>query len=156
MSHPDSLDPTEFSAALKEARLEMNKFYQILPINQLEDPNLPTGWSVKDLLGILAAWDRYVVEHLAAETTATLDKRAVDDWEYNTYKERADWSWGEIEEESQDAFHALLKAVGELAPARLNEAAVRQFIEQNTLHRYQKYGPVLERYAKQYRNQRRR
>lgn len=141
----------EFVSSLKEARLELNKFYQILPITILEEPALANGWSVKDLLANLAARDRLVVEQLAADNLAPLSEAELAVSDETIYRERNDWFWEEVEAESQAAFAALLDSL----ETPLSEAQ-QTLLAAHTLERYRHYTPILERYAARYRHQRRR
>jgi hypothetical protein len=75
------------------------RLYRSLPVTTLELEALPNGWTVKDLLGHIAAWEWHCAESLnQARQSGGLPSVSIDFNELNRkiYEERKDWPWADI------------------------------------------------------------
>lgn len=140
---------------IEAARLELNKYYHIIPVHGLERHMLPIGYTIKDLLAITAAWDAYVLDKLSQEIPTLLSKAEANEQEYQLYKERQDWEWQEVEKEARTVFAELIAALRSLPVARLTDPTWTEFVRVNTLNRYKKYHPMLKAYAQRQQHTRR-
>jgi hypothetical protein len=110
-------------------------------------PALPNGWSVKDTLAHLAAWDARCAALLSegrdsnAPLKASPDVEALND---EFFKERRGWSWEEVETEFRASHKALLEAVRALPPDRLKDSFVQDSIAEETWRHYEEHLPDLE------------
>ncbi len=147
--------PEFLSLILQETRTTLDRFYKVLPVRALEAYELPNGWSVKDLLANLAAWDTYVVvalqrgDGLYELLHQALTEAVIEERDYLVYKERQDWTWLEVEQEATFAFDELVAMVKNLEHQQALSSDVQNLIHQITVVRYQKYIPILQRYVKQ-------
>lgn len=122
-----------------------------VPVTELLEPVLSNGWSVKDTLAHLAAWEwRCVFLLREAYDTDTPFKASPDVEALNReiYQERQEWSWEEVENDFRGAHKALLTAIRGLPPQRLQAAIVQQSIAEETWEHYQEHLPDLERWHK--------
>ena len=115
--------------------------------HDLTTPILAEGWSVKDTLAQIAAWEWHCAGLLkAARDTngplwATPD---VDGLNREIYQERRHWSWARIRVDSRQAHRALLRAIRQLPSHRLADDLVQRTIARETWEHYAKYTPLLE------------
>ncbi len=128
------------------------RLYRSVPITTLIEPALSNGWSVKDTLAHIAFWEWRCASLLneSHQTDAPLKAMPdVDALNRETYQERQEWSWGEVETDFRQAHEALLTAIQELPPDRLDDAIVQQTIAEETWEHYAEHLPDLERWHKQ-------
>ena len=79
------------------------RLYRSLPVTAVVEASLPNGWSVKDILAHIAAWERRCASLLKAshDTNALLEAEPdVDALNREIYQERQEWSWEEVEYDS--------------------------------------------------------
>lgn len=115
----------------------------------LVEPVLPNGWSVKDTIAHLAAWDWRCAELLSVshDTDAPLKAApAVNALNDEIYHERHDWSWEEVEGDFRGAKRALIKAIKKLPPERLADAIVQKTIIAETCEHHREHLPALEQW----------
>jgi hypothetical protein len=123
-----------------------------MPRKALVEPALPNGWSVKDTVAHLAAWDWRCAELLgeAHYTDAPLKASpAVNALNEEIYQERQDWSWEEVESDFRGAQRALLSAIRQLPPERLNDPFIRRTILEETCEHHQEHIPAIEAWHEQ-------
>ena len=147
---------TQLLNTIETARRRFDRHYQSLPVAALEGPDLPNGWSVKDLLGHISAWEGYLVDRLTGAETGPISDAEVDARNWATYQQRKDWTWQEVEAEAQTTFARLIATLKSLSPEQLNDRPTAQLIAVNTFGHYAEHRPWLERWAARWRNQRRR
>lgn len=148
----------ELMDELAAGRQEISTLYQSLPVSALEMPELSNGWSVKDLLAHLAAWEQHAASALAsaaADDAPLLEDFDVDAMNEEFYRQRLDWSWEEVEAEFQAAFHAVRQAIADLPPARLESQAVQRTIRADTVEHYAEHLPDLRRWHRRWQERRR-
>jgi hypothetical protein len=95
------------------------------PVTALIESTLSNGWSVKDTLAHMAAWEWRCASLLnESHQTDALIKAIpdVDALNRESYQERQEWSWEEVETDFRQAHEALLAAIQALPPDRLEDA----------------------------------
>ena len=125
---------------------------QDVPLAALTAPVLANGWSVKDTLAHIAAWDWRCALLLGESFHTNTPLKAhpdVDALNLEIYEERRDWSWAEVEIDFQGARRALLRAIRELPADRLEDAVIRESIAEETCEHYQQHIPELEQWRAQ-------
>lgn len=146
------MQPTTAETIIKKIethRAELVRLYRSVPVTVVEKKDLPNGWSVKDVLGHLAAWEWYCAELLnqSHQTTAPLEiKLDIDLVNRNFYEEREEWSWEEIEYDFRAAQAELLNAVRNFPPERLNHNLVQQWLADCTWEHYDEHLADLQRW----------
>ncbi len=123
------------------------RLYQSVPVARLIEPSLPNGWSVKDLLGHIATWEWRCASLLEAaqDTDAPLTASpAIDALNEESYEERKEWSWSEVEIDFRQSHQALLSMIRELPPARLANPLVQRSLAEETWEHYAEHLPDLE------------
>ncbi|RME82332.1 MAG: ClbS/DfsB family four-helix bundle protein [Caldilineae bacterium] len=146
----------ELLEKIETARREFDRLYQALPVHALEGPDLANGWSVKDLLGHIAAWEEYLIARLTGREKGPITDAEVDARNEATYRERKDWEWEEVETNARETFAELLAFLRTLPPERLDDPGVGQLIAVNTYEHYAEHRPMLARWARRWQHQRRR
>lgn len=125
---------------------------QDVPVAALTAPALPNGWSVKDTLAHIAAWDWRCAALLSESYHSNTPLKVhpdVDALNREIYEERQGWSWEEVDSDFRGAHRALVKAIRELPPARLEDVVVRKSIAEETCEHYQQHFPQLEEWRRQ-------
>lgn len=131
---------------------QLVRLYRSVPVTALIEPALFNGWSVKDTLAHIAAWEWRCASLLNEAHQTDLPLKARPDVEAlnrESYQERQEWSWSEVEDDFRQAHQALLSAIKELPPQRLSTAIVQQTIAGETWEHYAEHLPGLERWHKQ-------
>jgi hypothetical protein len=128
------------------------RLYRSVPVAELIEPRLSNGWSVKDVLAHLAAWEGRGAILLNESHHTDLPLRATPDvaaLNRETYLERQEWSWEEVEIEFRQAHQILLEAIRALPPQRLNNKFIQLAIAEETWEHYAEHLPELERWHRQ-------
>jgi hypothetical protein len=128
------------------------RLYRSVPVTALIESTLPNGWSVKDTLAHMAAWEWRCASLLneSHQTNALLKAIPdVDALNRESYQERQEWSWEEVETDFRQAHEALVAAIRALPNDRLEDAPVQQAIAENTWKHYAEHLPDLEKWHKQ-------
>ena len=123
-----------------------------VPEEMLVAPTLPNGWSVKDTLAHIAAWDWRCAALLkeSLHTNAPLKARPdVDALNREILEERRSWRWNEVVRDFQAAHQALVMAIQDLPPERLNDTVIQESIAEETCEHYGQHIPDLEQWRKQ-------
>lgn len=134
---------------IQSSYAEIVQLYQDLFLPDLLEPALPNGWSIKDMLAHLAAWESRCASLLAEAHDSNAPLKAMPEVEAlnrEFYEERQAWSWEEVENEFRGSHKVLLEAIRALPPARLNDPVVRQSIAEETWEHYQEHLPDLRRW----------
>ena len=130
---------------------QLVRLYRSVPVTTLIEPILANGWSVKDTLAHIATWEWRCASLLNESHQTDLPLKASPDVEAlnrESYHERQEWSWSEVEDDFRQAHEALLAAIKELPPQRLSAAIVQQTIAEETWEHYTEHLPDLERWHK--------
>jgi hypothetical protein len=125
------------------------RLYRSVPVTELVEPALLDGWSVKDTLAHIAAWEWRCASLLneAHDTDAPLKAFPdVDALNREIYQERQEWEWAEVEADFRQAHQTLLEAIRRLPPDRLNDGIVQQTIAEETWEHYAEHLPNLEQW----------
>ncbi len=131
------------------------RLYRSVPVATLIEPMLPNGWSVKDVLAHIAAWEwrcASLLDEVHDTDTPLKAEPDVDALNREIYLERRKWSWQEVEIDFWEAHKALLKAIRTLPPERLNDTIVQQSIAEETWQHYEEHMADLERWHRQVTN----
>lgn len=127
------------------------RLYRSVPVTKVEEAGLQNGWSVKDVLAHIAAWDRRCANlldeshHSDAPFEAEPD---VDAMNHDFYEERKEWGWEEVENDFRDAHSALHEAIRRLPARRLNDSFIRESIAEETWEHYAEHLPELQQWHK--------
>lgn len=127
------------------------RLYRSVPVTELIEPALLNGWSVKDTLAHIAAWEWRCASLLNESHQSDLPLKAkpdVDALNRESYQERQEWSWEEVETDFRQAHQTLLEAVRTLPSGRVNDKIVQQSIAEETWEHYEEHLPELERWHK--------
>lgn len=126
---------------------QLVRLYRSLPVTSLEVEALPNGWTIKDLLGHIAAWEWYCAESLnQARQSGGLPSTSVDfnDMNRNIYEERKEWRWEEVEYDFRAAHEAVIAAIRQFPTDRLEHEAVQHRITVDTWQHYADHLSELE------------
>ncbi len=127
------------------------RLYWSVPVTAVEEAGLPNGWSVKDVLAHIAAWEwRYAsLIEASHDTDALLQaKPDIDALNQETYQERKEWGWEEVEYDFRAAHQAMLQAIRQFPAERLNDDFVQANIAEETWEHYAQHLPDLQRWHK--------
>ena len=136
---------------IEQSYADIVRLYRSVPVTAVEQPGLPNGWSVKDLLGHIAAWEWRCAALLEAShnTNAPLQAEPdVDALNQEVYAERQAWGWEDVEYDFRAAHQAVLEAIRHLPQERLNEDFVRQSIAGETWEHYAEHLADLQHWHK--------
>ncbi|MBI1877560.1 MAG: ClbS/DfsB family four-helix bundle protein [Chloroflexi bacterium] len=137
---------------IEHSYTQILRLYRSVPITALIEPALANGWSVKDTLAHIAAWEWRCASLLneAHRTDGPLKAMPdVDALNREFYQERQEWSWAEVETDFRQAHETMLAAIRQLPPERLKSEVVRQTIAEETWEHYAEHLLDLERWHKQ-------
>ncbi len=143
------VDAEAFIASIEQKYAELSRIYRNVPPARLSDPDLTNGWSVKDVVAHIAAWEWRCASLLEAsrDTDAPLlAEPAVDALNTEIYQERVNWSWVEVKFDAERAHQSLLAAIREFPPERLGHEVVYRTIVQETLEHYSEHLLDLRRW----------
>ncbi len=119
------------------------------PDAALTAPAMPNGWSVKDTVTHIAAWDWRCAALLneSYDTNTPLKARPdVDALNDEIYQEHKHWSWAEVRRDFREANRALISAIRSLPPERLQDAVIQQSISEETCEHYHQHIPELKKW----------
>lgn len=131
---------------------ELVRLYRSVPVTHLIESSLSNGWSVKDLLAHLAAWEWRCASLLEASHVTDGPLQANPDviaLNREIQKEREEWSWEEVEYDLRAAHQTLLETIRQLPADRLNSKSVQTAIAEETWEHYAEHLPDLQRWHKQ-------
>jgi hypothetical protein len=125
------------------------RLYRSVPVTAVVEDSLPNNWSVKDVLGHIAAWEWRCASLLeASHDTKALLKAQPDVVALNReiYEERKEWNWEEVEYDFRAAHRTLLEAIRHLPPEQLNDEFVQRTIAEETWEHYAEHLDDLKRW----------
>jgi hypothetical protein len=125
---------------IEEHYADLRRLYRRVPVTQLVEPDLPNGWSVKDLVTHLAAWEwrcALLLEQLDGPSNAPLQAEPdVEALNQEVFEERKSWGWDEVEDDARAAHRALVKAIRQLSSEQCNDPIVYETIAADTWEHY--------------------
>ncbi len=113
--------------------------YRGVPITHVVECSQPNGWSAKDILAHIGAWEWRCASLLDESHSSDAPLQAEPDVEAlndEFYQERKSWSWEDVEQDARAAHRSLLAALRQFPPERLNEDFVQQMIVAETWEHY--------------------
>jgi hypothetical protein len=128
---------------------EIIRLYRSVPVTAVSENSLPNGWSVKDVLAHIAAWEWRCASLLEAshDTKALLKAQPdVEALNHEIYEERKEWGWEEVEYDFRAAHKTLLEAIGQLPPQQLDDEFVQRTIADETWEHYDEHLDDLRRW----------
>ena len=128
------------------------RLYQSMPVAELLTPAFVNGWSVKDVLGHIAAWEWRCVGLLNQSHDTNMPLQAapdVDALNEEIYQERKGWSWDDVAIDAHKAHQALLATIYTLPQARLADPILQKAIAEETWEHYEEHLSALEYWHKQ-------
>ncbi len=137
---------------IENSYADIVQLYRSVPVSAVIKTGLPNGWSVKDVLAHIAAWEWRCASLLNAshDTNALLQAEPdVDALNDEAYRERKEWSWVKVEYDFRAAHQAVLTAIRHLPPERLNEGFIRESIAEETWQHYAQHLSDLQHWHKQ-------
>ncbi|MCK6629545.1 MAG: maleylpyruvate isomerase N-terminal domain-containing protein [Anaerolineae bacterium] len=144
--------PEALIEKIEQGYTQLVRLYRSVPVTALLEPTLANGWSVKDVLSHIAAWEWRCASLLNESHQSDLPLKAMPDVEAlnrEFFQERQGWSWAEVEDDFRQAHQAMLAAIRAMPPARLTSKIVQQSIAEETWEHYTEHLPDLERWHKQ-------
>lgn len=128
---------------------EIIRLYRSVPVTAVLEDSLPGGWSVKDVLAHIAAWEWRCASLLEAshDSKALLKAQPdVDALNREIHEERKEWGWEEVEYDFRSAHRTLLEAIRQLPPKQLEDEFVQQTIADETWEHYAEHLEDLQRW----------
>jgi len=125
---------------------------QNVPPAALIEPTLSSGWSVKDTIAHLAAWDWRCAELLGVAHNTDVPFKAhpaVDALNLEIYQERRNWTWEQVELTFREAHEALIEAIQALPSDRLADEFVQRSIAEETWEHYEQHIDELRKWRQQ-------
>jgi uncharacterized protein (TIGR03083 family) len=113
----------ELLAAVRRDRATLDALVAGLDQAQMQQPALDGGWSVKDALAHIAAWERACTTWLDAiargETPGRPEVQDVDGTNARFFEEARDSALADVTAESARSYQAIVEAVERLSDAEL-------------------------------------
>jgi hypothetical protein len=137
---------------IEQSYSDIVRLYRSVPVTSVIENSLPNGWSVKDVLAHLAAWEWRCASLLEASHGTDGPLQADPDvaaLNREIYEERKEWGWEEVEYDFRMAHQTLLKAIHQLPVNRLKSKAVQETIAAETWEHYAEHLPDLQRWHQQ-------
>jgi uncharacterized damage-inducible protein DinB len=118
----------------------------------LSAPAMPNGWSVKDTVAHIAAWDWRCAALLNESYDTNTPLKAhpdVDALNEEIYQERKHWRWAKVKRDFREANRALIEAIRSLPPERLQDDVIQQSISEETCEHYYQHIPDLKKWREE-------
>jgi hypothetical protein len=144
--------PEALIEKIEQGYAQLVRLYRSVPVTALLEPTLANGWSVKDVLSHIAAWEWRCASLLNESHQSDLPLKALPDVEalnQEFFQERQEWSWAEVEDDFRQAHQAMLAAIRAMPFTRLTSKIVQQSIAEETWEHYAEHLSDLERWHKQ-------
>lgn len=144
--------PEALIEKIEQGYSQMVRLYRSMPVTALLEPTSTGGWSVKDILSHIAAWEWRCALLLNESHQSDIPLKAMPDVEalnQEFFVERREWSWAEVENDFRQAHQAVSAAIRDMPPTRLHSKIVQQSIAEETWEHYTEHLPDLERWHKQ-------
>lgn len=134
---------------IENSYTQLAQLYRDVPVSQLTAPSMSNGWSVKDVVAHISAWEWRCAWLLDEAHDSDLPLQAEPDVEAlnaEAYEDRKNWSWEEVDFDARAAHRSLLAAIRQIPPHRLQEEVVAHSIAQETWGHYQQHLPALRQW----------
>jgi hypothetical protein len=151
MTKPELLD------AIQTGRLEFDNLLNTIPEDKMEDPLLDNGWSVKDTIMHIVAWEQRLIGWLNA--VAQGDQPALpapgyiwdqmDDLNQQTYLQQRHRNLQDILASYRGSLNLIFLALDRFDDETLNsqylgeESALWRYFAENTYEHYQEHGEEI-------------
>ena len=138
----DNKESMDIIQKIKKSHDKIIQLYLSVPIHNRLDKNPATGWSIKDILAHIAAWEWRCAGMLELAHETNMPFRGnpdVDALNHEFFQDRHDLSWEEVETDFREAHEALLTAIRALPPERLNDAIIQKTIAEETWEHYEEH-----------------
>lgn len=125
------------------------KLYRSVPVTDLLEPTLPNGWAIKDMLAHIAAWEWRCAGLLSQARETDMPLRAnpdVDALNQEIYQDRQAWHWEDVELDLRESHQALIEAIRDLPPERLNDTIIQETIAEETWQHYEEHLADLQQW----------
>jgi hypothetical protein len=132
---------------IEESYADIIRIIRNAPVAKIVEPSLSNGWSVKDMIAHVAAWEwrcAFLLEESHVSNAPLQAEPDVEAHNLETLEERKDWGWEEVEDDARAAHRALLRTVRGLPPRRLSDPIVYQAIAVETWKHYNEHLPDLK------------
>ncbi|MFN8459170.1 MAG: ClbS/DfsB family four-helix bundle protein [Anaerolineae bacterium] len=142
-------NPEAIIEKIESSYARLVRLYRSVPVTKLIEPALLNGWSVKDTLAHIAAWEWRCASLLNESHHTDLPLKAmpdVDALNRESYQERQGWSWEEVETDFRQAHQTLLEAIRNLPAGRVQDKIIQQSIAEETWEHYEEHLPELEQW----------
>jgi len=128
------------------------RLYRSVPVAKVIEPSLSNGWSVKDVIAHIAAWEWRCASLLQESHKSDAPLKAephVDALNQEIHQDRQEWAWEEVEYDFRAAHRALIEAIKNFPAERLKSKFVKETIATHTWQHYAKHLPDIQRWHKQ-------
>lgn len=132
---------------IEESYTNLVRLYRTAPASWLVIPIMSNGWSVKDIVAHVAAWEwrcAALLEQADVSNTPLQAEPDVDALNYETFEERKNWGWEEVKDDARAAHRALLKAIKQMPAQRLTDPVVYNAIAAETWEHYAEHLPTVQ------------
>jgi hypothetical protein len=157
------MNKTELLAKVSQSRAEFDALMTQFSDEQMLQPLLPGGWTVKDALAHIDWWARrgYIVISAVIdglEPEYSLDESDVDNVNRNTYEMNRLRPLADVRRDEAESYHTLLTLVESLPDDDLNDPSkfawtkgkpLGVVVEWNTFAHYDEHMPDLRKALKQ-------
>jgi hypothetical protein len=155
------MNKDELLAAIKRDRAALEALVARVPDSRMTEPALVGGWSVKDVLAHITAWEQLALKWIKENKREELTWGANNDEQVNTlnaklYAENLDRPLKEVREQSKHSYEQMLAAVEWLSdqdlaakPTWAPGAETWQIISANSDDHYREHIEQLSRWLGQ-------
>lgn len=147
-----SADLEDITQKIKDSYAQMTRLYQDIPAAELEAPVFSNGWSVKDTLAHIAAWEwrcASLLEQLPDIDGPFKARPDVEALNREFYQEYQDWSWVDVEIYFRRVHRALLAAIRQLPSERIQDPLIQKTIARDSWEHYADHLPDLKDWHEQ-------
>lgn len=153
----DAMTKDELLAAIKRDRARLDELVGQVPEGRMADGALDGGWSVKDVLAHIAAWEqlclKWIKENKREELGAGADDAAVNAVNLRLFEENRGRPLKDVREESRRSYEQMVAAVEWLSeadiavePAWAPGRPLWQIIDANSADHYREHIEQLSRW----------
>lgn len=139
----------ELLQRLQEQRVDFDNLLATVPDITVEEPNLPNGWSVKDLLAHVAAYERWMAGQMRAVTEGRAPTNeelyeggvvldSGEPFDLNTlnasiFAHFHDMPWPSVRAFAGESYATLLDAIGAVPEDDFNREGLHGWLDDGTL-----------------------
>jgi len=153
------MERTELLAAVEDGWTEWQALLALLTPEQMIEPNLPGGWSVKDAIAHVAFYEWWVGEFIRTRIWPPAPHPSLDTWDMNArndafYELNKDRALDDVLAESHRVHQALVDAVSALTATEYHdpnllgtppdeEWRLERMVDGNTFKHYPEHAEVI-------------